>query len=80
MAQWLIFLYHVAQDVLKAFGNRIKGIRIAKKLSQEQFAEQTGFHRNYIGMLERGERNISLRNIAALAKAMKIPIKDLLDF
>ena len=43
------------QPLIKAFGNRIRTLRTARGLSQEQLAELTGFHRTYIGMIERGE-------------------------
>ena len=44
------------QLLLKEFGLRIRQLRLASGLSQEELAEQTGFHRTYIGMIERGER------------------------
>lgn len=36
-------------------------------MSQEAFAEQLGFHRTYMGGLERGERNLSLRSVERIA-------------
>ena len=48
--------------------------------SQEKLSFFTGFHRTYIGMIERGERNISLTNIAVFAKVFKLTISELLDF
>ena len=61
-------------------GNRVKKERLEKGLSQEQFDELVGFHRTYIGMVERGERNISLSNISVFAKAFDMNISELLDF
>ncbi|QMU64969.1 MAG: helix-turn-helix domain-containing protein [Flavobacteriaceae bacterium] len=63
-------------DVLKAFGNRVRELRLTKKWSQERLAEKTDFHRTYIGMIERGERNISLKNIYRLAKDFDIKIEN----
>ena len=68
------------EQLLKAFGQRIRHLRTAKGLSQEQLAEQTGFHRTYIGMVERGERNISLSNIGVFAKFFEMSVSELLDF
>lgn len=65
--------------LLKEFGNRIRTLRIKKNLSQEALSFATGFHRTYIGMIERGERNISLINIAVFAKAFEMSISELLD-
>lgn len=48
-------------------------------LSQEKLSFLTGFHRTYIGMIERGERNISLTNMAVFAKVFEITISELLD-
>ena len=67
----------VDQDLLTAFGRRIRELRTQRGLSQEQLAELTGFHRTYIGMVERGERNISLSNVGVFAKAFELPIDKL---
>lgn len=66
--------------LLKDFGDKIRKLRIEKNLSQEALSFVTGFHRTYIGMIERGERNISLTNMAVFAKAFEISLSELLDF
>lgn len=68
------------ETVLIKFGQRIRELRKARSLSQEQLAELTGFHRNYIGMIERGERNPALVNIEILANAFGISLSELLSF
>ncbi|WP_458627854.1 helix-turn-helix domain-containing protein [Winogradskyella sp. PC D3.3] len=70
----------VNKFLLKEFGTRIRNLRTQQNLSQEQLSFKTGFHRTYIGMIERGERNISLTNIAVFSKAFEMDISDLLDF
>jgi transcriptional regulator with XRE-family HTH domain len=65
--------------LLKAFGKRIRDLRIERGLSQEKLAELTGFHRTYIGMVERGERNLSLSNVAVFANRFEMPLSELLD-
>lgn len=70
----------VNKKLLKQFGDRIRRLRTARGLTQEQLAELTGFHRTYIGMIERGERNLSLTNIATFADTLELSISELLDF
>lgn len=78
------FLYAISifrnmdNNILKKFGARIRELRLAKDWSQENLAEKSGFHRTYIGMIERGERNLSLKNIAAFANTLEITISNLL--
>lgn len=66
--------------LLREFGDRIRYLRTQKNLSQEQLSFKTGFHRTYIGMIERGERNISLTNMAVFAKVFNLTIDELLKF
>lgn len=66
----------VNHQLLKHFGEKIKELRTARGLSQEALAELTGFHRTYIGMIERGERNLSVSNAAAFAEAFELPLAD----
>jgi len=65
-------------DILVKFGRKVRERRRALGISQEDFAELAGVHRTYVGMIERGEKNITLRNISKFAKALKQPINDLL--
>lgn len=65
------------KDFLKQFGKKIQDLRRQLGLSQEELAHKAGFHRTYIGMIERGERNITLSNLLKLSKALEIDIKDL---
>ncbi len=65
-------------NILVDFGKRIKELRISKKWSQEELAHQAGFHKNYVGMVERGERNIALKNIEMFAKVFKMSVSELL--
>lgn len=66
--------------VIEEFGLRIRQLRKEKNISQERLGLDTGFHRTYIGMLERGERNISLNHIAVFARYFEMNISELLDF
>jgi transcriptional regulator with XRE-family HTH domain len=68
------------RSLIEDFGKRIRQLRTERNLSQEQLAELTGFHRTYIGMVERGERNISLSNIGVFARVFELPISELFSF
>ncbi|WP_373520035.1 helix-turn-helix domain-containing protein [Aquiflexum sp.] len=61
----------------KSFGTVVRGRRMELKLSQEELAYQAGLHRTYIGMIERGEKNISLENISKISSALKFSISEL---
>lgn len=65
------------KGLLKSFGKEVKRLRLDRNLSQEAFAEIVGVHRTYIGMIERGEKNITLENIAKLSNAFNIRISEL---
>jgi transcriptional regulator with XRE-family HTH domain len=64
-------------NIRKAFGNRVRALRKEQGYSQEAFAEECGLHRTYMGAVERGERNVSIDNIAKIASALKIEIRQL---
>jgi len=66
--------------ILQEFGDRVRHLRTQAGLSQEKLSFLTGFHRTYIGMIERGERNISLTNILVFAKAFNLTLDELLKF
>ena len=68
------------KTIRKKFGEKIRKLRRAKGLSQEELAFRAGVHRNYLGGIERGERNPALDNIAAIAKALGVDISELLRF
>lgn len=64
------------KNILKQFGNRVRELRKAQGLSQEELAEKAGLHFTYVGGIERGERNLSLKSIERIAIALKIDIRD----
>ena len=65
------------EPILLAFGQRVQELRKKRNLSQEQLADMAGVHRTYIGMVQRAEKNITLRNIKKIAKALDVNIKEL---
>jgi len=65
------------KTVAQVFGERIRNLRIQKRMSQEKLAFISNLHRTYIGGIERGERNPSLKNIVAIAKALDVTLSEL---
>lgn len=65
-------------NIQTKFGQKIREIRTQKGFSQEVLASKSGLHRTYISDIERGDRNVSLKNVEKLAKALGVSAHDLL--
>ena len=63
------------QDVIAV---NVKKRRLLQGLSQEEFADLCGYHRTYIGSIERAERNITIATLEALAEALEVDARELL--
>lgn len=68
------------QDVLKQIGSNFRAERIRKHYSQEKFAEIACVHPNYIGKIERGEQNLTIKKIVSLTNALNISIDKIFMF
>lgn len=68
----------VAPDPQRQLGETIRKLRVALGHSQEDLAFVTGLHRTYIGSVERGERNVALKNIVRIAGALETTASDLM--
>ncbi|MFB5267603.1 helix-turn-helix domain-containing protein [Paenibacillus enshidis] len=68
------------KEVLKLVGARIRVLRKEKGLSQETLGEKGGFHFSYIGQIERGEKNVSLLNLAKIAAALDVNLIQLFAY
>jgi transcriptional regulator with XRE-family HTH domain len=66
-------------DPRKKFGKCVRKLRRERELSQEKLAELADLHRNYVGRVERGEQNIALLNIVAIAHALRVRPARLLE-
>ena len=64
-------------NILERFGSRVRQLRQAHGLSQEAFADKCGLDRTYISGIERGKRNVALRNIESIARALGVSIAEL---
>ena len=60
-----------------AFGRRVREVRKGKGISQERLAEMAGIDRSYMGNIERGEKNITLKKAYEICDALDVEIQDL---
>ena len=56
----------------------LRALRLARGWSQEKMAEKCGLHRTYVGAIERGERNVTLETLSALALALGVSAAELI--
>ena len=66
-------------DISVKFGRKAKELRLQKKMSQGDLAKLLGVHPTYISGIERGVRNMALKNIEKLAKALGVTPSELLE-
>lgn len=65
--------------ILKKIGLNFRIERTKKYLSQEKFAELANVHTNYIGKVERGEQNLTIKKIVDLANALNVSVEEILN-
>lgn len=70
----------VSNGSLEKFGTKLQKVRKSKGVTQEELAAMLSMHRTYIGLVERGERNPTIRTLYKIAKALKVDSKELLPF
>lgn len=68
-----------AIDPLEEFGRRVRAARAEQGWTLEELAERCGLHWTYVGQVERGKRNVTLKNIVRLATALEVESGDLLN-
>ena len=66
-------------NINEEVGFNIRRIREERGFSQEELAALAGLHRAYVGQIERGEKNIGLKNLEKIAKALEVPVRFLVD-
>ena len=65
--------------VCQAFGTAVRRFRLASGLTQEALAEGAELHRTYVADIERGSRNVSLVNIARIARGLHVGLPELMS-
>lgn len=68
------------KQILSEFGKRVRELRKKKGLSQEALAQKAGLHYTYIGQVERGKKNPSLKSIEKIANALDTSLPHLFSF
>lgn len=68
------------ENTVFKLGLKIKIERQKRKMSQEKLAELANLNRNFVGMVERGETNITVKNLENIANAFDMFIQELFDF
>ena len=66
-------------DAQLLFAKNMRRIRLGQEMTQERLAERAELHPNYISSVERGERNISIRNIERIANALGVTMAELVS-
>lgn len=67
-------------DYLNILGANVRALRVKRRLTQEQLADLCDLHRTYVGAIERGDRNVSLKNIVIIAQALNVAPAELLSY
>ena len=68
------------ENTVAKLGMKIRIERQKRKMSQEKLAELSRLNRNFVGMIERGETNVTVKNLESIANALALEIKDLFIF
>lgn len=68
------------ENTIIKLGIKIRVERQKQKISQEKLAEKSNLNRNFVGMIERGETNVTVKNLEHIANALNLDIKDLFNF
>lgn len=72
-------MHYLKNSIVKKFGQRVRELRIDKKMSQGDLAKILGVHRTYISGIERGLRNPSLLTLKKISKALDVNISDIVE-
>lgn len=73
-----MILGRVEGELQAVVGRNVRRIRAGRGVSQEELADEIGVHRTYMGGVERGERNLTLRSVERLAAGLGVDVRELL--
>lgn len=69
----------IEQNYLIRLGKHVRKLRVDQSISQEELAEKAGVHRTYVGMIERGEKNITVLSTLKISSALGISISNFFE-
>ncbi len=64
-------------DPVIRFGKRVRTLREANAITQDELAHRAGIDRSYVGQIERGEKNITIKNIYKIADGLQVSVPEL---
>ncbi|MUT64925.1 helix-turn-helix domain-containing protein [Paenibacillus sp. NEAU-GSW1] len=67
-------------DLVKKVGERVRQLRKEKNLTQEELAERSSLHTNYVGQVERGEKNLTLETLEKIVAGLDVSLEELFRF
>lgn len=70
-----IEIYAINSNIMQNFGDRVRLLRLERRMSQENFANKIGMDRSYYASIESGNRNVSLRNIEKIAVGLNVALE-----
>ena len=76
----VIKIFIMNEGTIPKLGLKIRIEMQKQKLSQEKLAELANLNRNFVGMIERGETNVTVKNVENIANALNVPIIELFNF
>ena len=68
------------EEILKQLGKRLRELRLARNLTQEELAAHAGFSRSYYTEIETGKRNVSIINLYRLSLCLEVDLKEFFNF
>lgn len=72
--------WYSMSDLKKKLGERIRILRVTKGLTREQLSERSEIHANYIGQVERGEKNLTIETLQKLGAGLNVTLEELIRF
>ncbi|SMF92973.1 Transcriptional regulator, contains XRE-family HTH domain [Paenibacillus uliginis N3/975] len=67
-------------EIIRRLGKRIRQLRKQQGISQDTLGERSGLHNNYIGQVERGEKNVTIDSLSKIAAGLDVSMEELFRY